>query len=509
MDWTPGETLRSAFIRAWAREREAVRIIDGHERWTFDDLAARATAISRLVEEQSGSEPGHVGLVLPNSALSAASLFGIWMAGRVAVPFNPALRQEELASQIRDSQVDLILTDRSLRKVVPETPGEERKVRVAVVEEYLAQAWTVDATVVHDPQAVLKMEEEVDPERTACLVYTSGTTGGCKGVMLTHQNLLSNVGACRRRLGIVVDDIYLSAIPIFHSFALTTTLLLPVLTGATTVVVPRFSPTEAIQIVDREGVTIVLMVPAMYAFILKAMKEKADTRWASVRLCVSGGGPIPPGLEAAWEAATGRRLINGYGLTEASPVVAVNGPDEFRPGTVGKPLDDVRVEIWDDDDKPLPPGKNGHIVVRGPSVMKGYWKRPDESSAAIAEGQWLRTGDLGVLDGDGFLTLVGRSKELIIFGGENIYPLEVEEVLMQHEAVAEAAVVGRADPVKGEIPVAFIVLRPGAQADNKSLRNFCLERLADFKVPRDFVFVPTLPRNTLGKVLKHQLKVGE
>lgn len=503
-----GETLRSAFLRAWSRERKSIRLIDGHERWSFDDLATRALVIGRMIEEKAGAEPGHIGLMMPNSALSAATLFGIWLAERVAVPFNPALRSEELEAQIRDSQTDLILTSRPLRRTVPPFVETEPGIQAVVVEDYLGQALTVDATSLFDPEALLKARPEADPDRVACLIYTSGTTGGSKGVMLTHGNLLSNVASCHRRLGISVDDVYLCVLPIFHSFAMTATLLLPMLTGATTVMMGRFSPAEVLDVVAREQVSILLMVPPMYALALRALKDRPPEILRSARLCISGGGPLPPGLEEDWEKCTGHRLINGYGLSEASPVVAVNGPDVFKPGSAGVPLDDLRVEIWDDCDKPLPAGQSGHIVVRGPSVMRGYWKRPAESDAAFAEGQWLRTGDLGFLDGDGILTLTGRSKDLIIFGGENILPLEIENVLLQHPSVAEAAVIGRSDPVKGEVPIGCVVLRAGATVEKRDLRAFCLERLAEFKAPRDFVFLPALPRNTLGKVLKHQLKAA-
>ena len=294
-------------------------------------------------------------------------------------------------------------------------------------------------------------------------------------------------------------------LPLFHSFGMMATMICPLFAQVPIVMLARFQPTQLLKTIVEQKITALFLVAPMYGLLCRHPRiREADL--SALRICVSGGGPLPPSIEQAWKALTGHEILSGYGLTEASPVVANNSPRANRPGSIGRSLHNVVVEIRSPEGNTLSVGEEGEFFVKAPSVMMGYHSRPEETAEAITEDGWLRTGDLGKVDADGYLFITGRAKELIIFGGENIMPLEIENALCLHPAVAEAAVIGVPDEAKGEVPVAAVVLLEGQSVDASALRVFLKDKIAPFKVPRNFHFVEDLPKNTLNKVLKPQLR---
>jgi len=345
---------------------------------------------------------------------------------------------------------------------------------------------------------------EVDREDVAACLYTSGTTGRPKGAMLTHRNLLANIQSFREILHVTEEDVFLTVLPMFHAFAATVMFLEPLSVGATIVVEPRFAPDLTLKAIAEHRVTLFGGVPTLFAVLAGLPRPPAD--FSSWRLCLSGGAPLPPAVLEAFEAKFGVPIYEGYGPTECAPVLTVNRPLGVRKvGSVGPAIPQVELRIVDEAGHPLPPGEVGEIVARGPNVMQGYLNRPAETAEVLRNG-WYHTGDLGRVDQDGYYYIVDRKKDLILVGGLNVYPREVELALASHPAVAEAAVIGVPDPVRGEVPRALVVLRDGQQADTQELLQWCRQRLANYKVPRTIAFVSQLPKTATGKILKAQLK---
>jgi long-chain acyl-CoA synthetase len=344
------------------------------------------------------------------------------------------------------------------------------------------------------------------PGDVAAIVYTAGTTGRPKGAELTHFQLFMNADTPGRLFGIRDDDVVLTALPLFHVFGLSSILDLCVRFGATMSLLPRFDAGAALAAVARDRITVLEGVPTMFVALLDHPdRDRHDT--SSLRIGVSGGAPIPAEVLDRVERTFGIVVLEGYGLSETASTTTFNpSPEERRVYSVGKPVYGVEVQVWDREGRALPPGRDhvGEIVVRGFNVMRGYHGRPEATAAAMAGG-WFHTGDLGHLDQDGFLFVVDRLKDLVIRGGENVYPREVEDVLYTHPAVAAAAVVGVPDPRLGQEVKAFVSLRPGARVTEEDLVAFTRERLAPYKYPRSVEFRDTLPLNAAGKILKRAL----
>jgi long-chain acyl-CoA synthetase len=338
----------------------------------------------------------------------------------------------------------------------------------------------------------------------AVCLYTSGTTGRPKGALLSHRNLIANLESFRSVLHVTEDDVFLAALPLFHAYGATVLFLEPLSLGATVVVEPRFLPDAVLRAIAQHRVTLFAGVPSMYAVLASTPRPAADV--SSWRLCISGGAPLPIAVAEAFEAQYGIPIYEGYGPTECAPVLTVNPPfGERKLGSVGPPIPQVELRVVDDGGNPLPPGAVGEIVARGPNVMQGYLNRPVETAEVLRDG-WYHTGDLGHMDEDGYYYIVDRKTDLILVGGLNVYPREVELVLSAHPAVMEAAVIGVPDPVRGEAPKAFVILRNGQQVTTQDLLQWCRQRLANYKVPRSLVVVPDLPRTVTGKILKSEIR---
>ena len=366
--------------------------------------------------------------------------------------------------------------------------------------------------VVHRFEEVLCTREStlpaLDPGALAALQYTGGTTGTAKGAMLTHRNLIANTLQALNWQGGAHDTAsrILCAAPFFHVYGMTIGMNLAIAAGAAMILMPRWNPKEARTLLRRYRPELFPGVPTMYSS-LTLLPGFAPSDFASLRVCLSGAAPLPAQVQDRFEAASGARLVEGYGLTEASPVTHCNPVHGARrAGTIGVPFPDTEAMITDPETwEPKPLGEVGELTVRGPQVMQGYWNRPEETLAVLRDG-WLHTGDMATSAGDGYFTIVDRKKDLIIAGGYNIYPREVEDVLYRHPAVAEAAVIGVPSDYRGETVKAFIVLREGAAATAEEIIAFTRQDLAAYKVPRIVEFRDALPKSLIGKVLRRELR---
>ena len=462
----------------------------------LDAASARAAGLLRA----RGVEPGDpVGLMLPNVPYFPVLYYGILRAGAVVVPMNVLLKEREVAYYLEDSGAKLLLAwhgfaeaaEAGAAKAGAEcilvTPGE--------FEQLLGSAEPVEEPV------------ERDEQDTAVILYTSGTTGQPKGAELTHPNLRKNCTISAQTLGrFTHEDVLLGALPLFHTFGQTCTMNCAVLSGATVTMIPRFDPEKALEIIERDRVTVFQGVPTMYNAMLHA--NRADSADAStLRLCMSGGAAIPVELIRGFEEKFGCPILEGYGLSETSPVASFNPPDrERKAGSIGVPIEGVEMQVWDDDGNEAPQGEVGEIVIRGHNVMKGYWNRPDATAQSIDSDGWFRSGDLARVDEDGYFFIVDRKKDMIIRGGYNVYPREVEEVLYEHPAVQEAAVVGIPDDSLGEEVAAAVVLKEGESADASEIKAYVKEQVAAYKYPRKIWFVDELPKGPTGKILKREIE---
>jgi long-chain acyl-CoA synthetase len=465
--------LATLLIDSARRSPEAEALRRGGRRVGYAELErASAHVAERLAAEGVG--PGdRVALMVPNVPEFVAAYYGILRTGAVAVPLDTELKRDELRSALADAGAALLIAWRELRATAPGwlvAPG-------SFFEEAA-------------PPAAPAVVVERDTDDTAVILYTSGTSGQPRGAELTHGNLAHNARVTSELFGFGPGDAVLGALPLCHAFGQTCALNAALLAGARVVLVSR--P----EWVD--GVTVLVGVPSMYAALLAGARKAP-----APRLCIAGGAPLAPELIEAWEAATGTRLLEGYGLSETSPVASFTRPGGPRkPGSIGTPIDGVGMRLRD-----VSPEGVGEIEIRGPNVMKGYWKRPEETRAVLSADGWVRTGDLARVDDDGAFWIVGRAKELIIRDGRNVHPREIEDVLHGHPDVLEAAVLGIPEPVVGEEVVACVVAAPGATVTEAQLRDYVRERVADFKYPRRVWFAPALPRTRTGKLLKRAIVI--
>lgn len=447
-----------------------------------------------------------VALMLPNSPEFILAYFAILASGAIVVPVNILFTAAELSFLLEDAEASLILTSRHLYPVLKEARrSSQQKIRAVLLDGEHADLVGEDLSL----EDLLRSKAgsvpgPADPEDVAACLYTSGTTGRPKGALLTHRNLLSNVEAFGQVTPCDERDTFLSVLPLFHSYGATVSMLFPLRIGATVVLEPRFVPDQLLSSIATYNVTLFAGVPPMYAIWARMPAPRLD--FSSWRFCISGGAPLPPGVLERFEAKYPVRVYEGYGTTECSPVLTQNPVGGRRKaGSVGLPIPGVELRVVDEAGGEVPRGGVGEVIVRGPNLMRGYWRRPEATAEVFKEG-WFHTGDLGRMDEEGYLYLVDRKKDLIIVGGLNVYPREVEEVLLAHPKVAEAAVIGVSHPIKGEEPKAVVVLKEGEAWTAREVREHCRRYLAAFKVPRQVEFKVALPRTATGKVAKQLLK---
>jgi long-chain acyl-CoA synthetase len=479
--------LPEVFDRAAAANRSSVALIEDSNRWTFAELSEEVNRIAGLLQQKVKGDT--VGVLLLNSQKYIATMLAIWKTGKTAVPLNYLLPPAELGFIIKDSGMSALVSSQFFAQAL------------AGIKSLFGDGGVI--LMADDPEFMSAPSSSISTagSSAALYLYTSGTTGRPKGVVLTHDNLLANVESCQRAGDFDHRDSFLCLLPFFHTYAITGTFLLPLLSGSKMVLVDRFQPSKVLGLIQEHRISVFLAIPSMYR-VLAGTEGNFDV--SSVRFPISGGEPLPMPVAEAFEKRFGVPIFEGYGQTEAAPVVTLNTPDYRRPGTIGKAVPGVEVAIWDDQKRELPTGEIGEIMVRGRNVMQGYHHLPEETGKTITNG-WLHTGDLGKLDADGFVIITGRKKDLIISAGENIYPREIEEIIAQHPNVKEVAVIGVKDEVRGEVPKAFVIARENTTIDDKELRMFCRERLANYKIPKYFEIVPDLPRTPTGKVLKRML----
>lgn len=478
--------------------------------YSFSELAERTLAAARGFAALGVAPGERIAILLPNGLPNLHAYFAASAAGGVPVPINTFLAAPEVASVIEDSEsVGLVVTRKRLAALASWIGGFRALRFVVLVEgEGSAEAPAVPGVRFVDWENLAvegrgrSLPPAPSPGDLAVLTYTSGTTGRIKGVMLTHANLLANARGCLDAVRLQRKDRLLLFLPMFHSLTQTVCLILPRMATLPVVLLPGVDRVAIRSALRKHRPTIFLAVPAVYA----AMADNAPAplvRWLNpIRVYLSGAAPLPRDVLERFERAWRRPLCEGYGLSEAAPVVCLNPVDGVRKGgSVGPPISQVEIRIVGEDGADLPAGEVGEILVRGPNVMAGYHRRPEETASALRDG-WLHTGDLGRRDEDGYLFIVGRQKEMLIFRGMNVYPREIEEVLAGHPDVSEAAVIGLDDAQRGEVPHAAVALRRGGSVSERALRSYCKARLALYKVPRSILILPSLPRNPTGKIQK-------
>ncbi len=446
-----------------------------------------------------GIEPGdRVGVMLPNVPYFPVAYYGVLRAGGVVVPMNVLLKEREVRFYLEDPGAKLLVAWHGF------ADAAEAGAKEAGVECQLVTPGEFEQVVgAAAPETELA---DRSPEDTAVILYTSGTTGTPKGAELTHANLLRNCLVAGGTLGEVgEDDVLLGALPLFHSFGQTCTLNAGIAHRATISLIPKFDPDKALEIIGRDRVTIFQGVPTMYnAMLCCPSADSADT--STLRLCMSGGAAMPEEVMRKFEEKFGCKVLEGYGLSETSPVASFNHPDkERKAGSIGTPIEGVEMKVVDDDDGEVAQGEVGEIVIKGHNVMKGYWNRADATSEAIKD-EWFHSGDMARVDEDGYFFIVDRKKDLIIRGGYNVYPREIEEVLYEHPAVQEAAVLGVPHDELGEEVGAAVVLAEGQDADADAIREYVKGQVAAYKYPRHVWFMDELPKGPTGKILKREIE---
>jgi len=468
---------------------------------TYEQLHDAAAKVTALLSA-AGIGPGdRVGLMLPNVPAFPIAFYGALGAGAVVVPMNPLLKGREVAYYLGDSGAKVIFAWNAAAGEAAKGAADAGAQLITVDEPDLSGA--LAGVTPQTPWADAADDDD------AVILYTSGTTGTPKGAQLTHSGLARNARLTSQTLlNNTPDDVMMGCLPLFHVFGLTCGLNATITAGGTLTLLPRFDPGKALEIIERDAVTIFEGVPTMYAAMLH--HPAADpSHAASLRLCVSGGAAMPVEILRGFEAKFGCIILEGYGLSETSPVASFNHPDKVRkPGSVGTPVEGVELRLVGNDGATVPAGEVGEIAIRGHNVMKGYWGRPEATAEAIPDG-WFRTGDLARIDEDGYYFIVDRKKELIIRGGYNVYPREIEEVLHEHPAVAEAAVIGIPHDSLGEEVGAAVALKPGATATPEELRAFAKERVAAYKYPRHVWLVAELPKGPTGKILRREVRPPE
>jgi long-chain acyl-CoA synthetase len=532
--------LARAFLDSARRDLRKTALFWGEAEFSYGELGARSLWVADRLTRDFGVERGdRVGIWLKNCPEFVPALFGILQAGAVAVPINNFLKPNEVQFILSDAGIDTLITDAAMPDALGALHAARPQLRTLLAEQITAAPWTppslADAAedrqsaltgsmgrmasafaeaaaerrpaVVGNPQSAARLSSPKsirNPQSClAVIIYTSGTTGHPKGAMLSHANLLANLESCRIVLEAVGEDRFAVLLPMFHSFMLTVGILLPLYVGGSIVLVKSLHPAKNIlQEIIRHRATLLPAVPQFFRTLARAAVP-ADL---PLRVCISGAAPLPAEILREFAARFPFPLLEGYGLSEASPVVSFNpirGP--WKAGSIGLPISGVEVTIQDGAGAILGPDQTGEICVRGANVMLGYWNQPRETARAFRHG-WLLTGDIGRHDRDGYYYITDRKKDMLLVNGLNVYPREIEEILYQFPGVREAAVIGVPDARKGEQPLAFVCANEGVTLDAPALLQFLRERLADYKLPRQIMMLPGLPRNATGKILKTHLR---
>ena len=501
---------------------------------SYKEVYEQSKLLASYLQELGLEKGDRVSIMLPNCPQSVISYYGVLMAGGIVVQTNPLYMERELEYQLNDSGAKMIICLDMLypkaANVKPDTPLEH--ILVAGIKDYLPfpknkiypfiqkRQYQVlvkpeQSTDTHLWTHMLKKATgevkpvEIDPkEDLALLQYTGGTTGFPKGVMLTHYNLIVNTQMSKKWLYKCKDgeEIVLAILPFFHVYGMTSVMNLSVMMGNKMILMPKFEAEDVLKVIEKQRPTLFPGAPTIYIALLNHPNlKKYDL--SSIEACISGSAPLPVEVQERFEAVTGGKLVEGYGLTETSPVTHSNFVWGQRvSGSVGVPWPDTDAKIFKMDvEEEAENGEIGEIVVKGPQVMRGYWNRPEDTAQVLSEDGWFRTGDMGYMDDAGYFYIVDRKKDMIIAGGYNIYPREVEEVLYEHSEIQEAVIVGVPDPYRGETVKAFIVKKQDSDITEEELNEYCRKNMAAYKVPRLYEFRTELPKTAVGKILRRAL----
>lgn len=495
----------SSLLEHSAQEHpERTALVFGDTRLTYAELLERSQDIAERLRLHGVGRGDRVALSCPNVPDFPAAYFGILRVGAVVVPLNVLLRPQEVAYHLTDSRAKAFLCFEGTPELPLAHVGRAGFDQVTDCEHFLLlnRAGNADPGAAAPAQAAATAAED-----TAVILYTSGTTGRPKGAELTHRNLAMNAMVADRLFAAEGDEVMLASLPLFHAFGQSAVMNMGLLRGATLVLQPRFDADEALRLMHSEGVTFFAGVPTMYWALLGALGDQAPP--GRLRTAVSGGAALPVEVLQRFGKAFGVGVQEGYGLSETSPVACFNPPGlPPRPGSIGRPVWGVQMKLIDDSWQSIPGDGDGdgrgELAIRGHNIMKGYYRRPDDTDSVMRDG-WFRTGDIARCDADGYYYIVDRVKDLIIRGGFNVYPREIEEVLITHPAVSMAAVVGVPHPTHGEDVKAFVIPVPGADLSEAGLIAWCRERMAAYKYPRSVEFRESLPLTSTGKILKREL----
>ncbi len=479
------------FLKDFGSEREI----------TFRGLEEVTDRMAMQFIRMGVSKKDRVALLHPNHSDFVLCCFAAIKAGGVAVPVNTVYSTAEIAHIINDSDSSILVTTEDLYPKVQQAAEEITCLEKTIVKKHDLSLEQVFAEETGTPEATDL--PDCSPDDLAVMFYTSGTTGKPKGVMLTHRNITFSGPNAAQSYGLQENDVTIAALPLVHVFANASPVLGSLSSGGTVIVMERFKTEAVFEAIERYGVTWYPGVPTMFHYLLAGYSEN-QRNLNSLRMLLSGGASLSVEVLGELEEKFGTKVLEVYGLTESTGLVAANPVyGERKPGSIGVVVSGVDAMIADEKGVEIPPGEIGELVFRGPNACIGYWNLPEQTGEKIING-WVHTGDHAYRDEDGYFFIVGRDKELIITAGYNIYPREIEEVLYKHPDVHEAAVVGISHREKGEIPKAFLVLRPGADTGDEELRDYCKQHLAPYKIPA-FAFMDKLPKNSTGKIVKNQL----
>lgn len=504
--------LATMLREACAESPDSPLLRTGDTMLTYRDVELDAARMAGWFTEQGLARGDRVAIQLPNIPEFVTAYLGALRAGLVTVPLNPLLRPAEVAYQLRDSQASVLVTHAEQLDDATAARSQAELDRLTILATGAAGR-AVDTSGVHGLDEVRDAAPvtdivPTDPLDTAVIIYTSGTTGRPKGAELTHFQLYMNCTVAGEQVHFSSGDVILGSLPMFHVFGLSSVLNSAIRFGASLVLLPSFDPQAALDAAEQHRITLLVGVPTMFIALQQAAGRR-EFQWPSLRYGISGGAPMPGGtLRNFEEQFPGAVLLEGYGSTEsASVVTASRSAEDRRPGSIGRPIWGIDVRVVDEQGSALPPGAEhvGEIQFRGHNVMKGYFGRPEQTAKAIQDG-WFATGDLGYHDEDGYFFVVDRKKDMVVRGGYNVYPREVEETLYEHPAVYEAAVFGEPDDRLGEEVVAAITLRPGQSAQPEDIQKFAKERVAPYKYPRHIRILDELPKSASGKILKRSLR---
>lgn len=478
---------------------KAAIIFEGKS-YTYRQLDEEVNRLANGLRALGVERGDRVAVFLPNHPAFVTSYFAIQKAGAIAVSLNALLKRDEVKYIVDDSEAKVLLTTAELREQVPQPELASLKHIIIVEGEAGNDLDLAEVLAKGDNRFICA---EMEPSDPAALLYTSGTTGFPKGATLTHGNVVSNVYATVHHTGMRPDDRMHLFLPLFHCFGQNFIMNSAVNTAATMVMHRRFIPDPVLETIQRERVTMFFAVPTIFIYYLNMDTSKYDL--SSLRYCFTAAATMPDEIARRWEQQFKLRVYEGYGLTECSPFASYNHDFRHKYGTVGMPIENVEMKIVDESGNPLPPGEWGEIVIKGPNVMQGYWRKPEATAQAIRNG-WLHSGDIGTTDEEGYFYIVDRVKDMINAAGFNVYPAEVEDVLYRHQAIKEVAVYGAPDPIKGEMVKAAIVLKEGVTATPEELIEFCRSSMATYKTPREVIFMDQLPKSATGKILKRVLR---